>query len=173
MASRPKFTGDLAKPIRTALQLPGAAGDGTRILPPDYRVMIEHWRKLELLFEHYGIAERSGSSAWFCLAYRLACDCVPGFQAVYDDPIARALKLPNAVPRHGPPRKLPEWMPDEILKKFADLYVREGIAADVSNASEIIACAIEPELAKPHNSTERKKRAKTIQNKVSTARKRG
>jgi len=70
-----KFTGELAKPISLRLEE----------LHEPLAALPERMKKLDLLKKHYGATD------WAMLAYELAVDLVPGFQIVYDDPLAAEL----------------------------------------------------------------------------------
>ena len=65
MAKQPKFTGDLAEPIT------GPCSDD--------QLFEERLDRLPFLLDHYGVS-RSDDKAWLKLAFRMACDFVPGFR---------------------------------------------------------------------------------------------
>jgi hypothetical protein len=82
-----KWTGELKKPIRVRVARPKglAVTDAETVMKANEEmerlacdaIYSERMRKLHLLMEHYGIADKDD---WFCLALALATDHIPGFQ---------------------------------------------------------------------------------------------
>jgi hypothetical protein len=80
--------------------------------------LLEQMKKLELLAKHYDAME--GVRIKFeLLALKMAFDLVPGFQFLYDHPVARAANLPNAYRGKTKPKgkgDLPEEFTGDMLK---------------------------------------------------------
>jgi hypothetical protein len=158
-----KFTGELATPI-LAPSLPTMdtlLSDG---------VLEARIHKMALLAKHYGVEKGD----WFLLAYKMALDLVPGLQTLYDDPRARALKLPNAYYGNGTKKKgsgkFPEWLDGDVLiwifGLFKQNFPRDN---DTAIADRVVLC-IDDTLAGAAHEARRDKLSKTIRNRLGEAR---
>jgi hypothetical protein len=120
----PKFEGELAKPILARLPNGGDLfSDG---------VLLVRIRKMTALAKHYEVEPGD----WFELAYKMACDLVPGLQVFYDDVRARATQkdpktraavadLPvwygnGTKPKGSGP--IPEWLDGDMLTWIFGLF---------------------------------------------------
>jgi hypothetical protein len=163
----PKFTGELAEPILAPLDL--LAGDGQ--LGESFYIRLEaRIRKLAALAKHYDVEPNN----WFLLAYTMACDLVPGFQVLYDDPRARARQLPDAYYGNGTKAKgsgkIPEWLDGDVLIWIFRLF-KEKFPRDYDNAiAERIVLCMDEGLAGPAHEKERMAIGKTLRNRLSKAR---
>lgn len=127
----PQFEGELNEPILAPFDLPERNADGKLILGGSFfQIMIARMRKLDALRKHYEIESKDGNA----LALALACDFVPGFRVLYDDPRARALELPDAYYGSGTKPKgsgaIPEFLNGPILtflfEQFAKRFPTRG-----------------------------------------------
>src|SRR5262245_524671 len=150
MASKPgapEFTGPLAEPIK--------------VDDPSDGIAVTHQRlkKLDALFEHYGLSEHSNDK-WPLLALLLAADFVPGFRVCQS--------------KAGRPRKTAGGIPTDqlqaVLPAFVRLFRERGLAKDDLSACALIAQCEDVTLASPARTTDRMKRARTLQNKLSAQR---
>jgi hypothetical protein len=162
----PKFKGELAEPILSPLDrlVDGQVGEG-------FYIRLEaRTRKLYALAKHYDVEPNN----WFVLAYTMACDLVPGFQVLYDDPRARSLKLPDAYYGNGTRQKgsgaIPELFDGDVLiwifNLFKQKFPREN---DIAIADRIVLC-LDKDLAGAAHEKERMALGKTLRNRVSKAR---
>jgi hypothetical protein len=108
------------------------------------------------------------------LAFQLARDFVPGFRILYDDPGARALKLPNAYYGKGTKPKgsgaIPEVLGGKVLASLFDLLAKKfPDDSDVQRADRLV-LAFKPELKGARYETQRKAIGKTIRNRLARAR---
>jgi hypothetical protein len=78
VAARPKYPGELGKPIASRQFLAALRKAKVAGVPPKTIVDDELDRRLRLLLKHYGIKERR--DCWKLLARRLASEHVPGFR---------------------------------------------------------------------------------------------
>jgi hypothetical protein len=65
-------------------------------------VQRQHAKKLAMLFDHYGIADKKN---WAALARALAAEHVPGFK----------VQLPQAKPKRG---RKPKWTPERLVELY-------------------------------------------------------
>jgi hypothetical protein len=122
MAKRPRirWTGDLARPIKwrgpltkqlsptIAVPEPSAEAqseNADRYEKANHEVVLEAWRKLEILKEHFEIPRGPGSELG--LALRLAMEFVPGFRLV--------------LPGEGRGRKRVKWTDGALIGLIADV----------------------------------------------------
>jgi hypothetical protein len=160
--SAPKFTGELAEPILA----PMPDGDD----PFSDGVLMARILKFSALAKHYGVKEGDG----FALAYAMALDLVPGFKVLYDDPRARALKLPNAYYGNGTRPKgsgsIPEVFDGEVLLGVFGLFKqRFPKDNDIAIADRIVLC-LDAGLAGAAYERERDALGKTLRNRLGAAR---
>ena len=180
----PVFSDELAKPIIIDWPPPGLgelggdpekweANASPKHLSLALQTSFERLKKMDALRAHYGILERS-ESAYFFLAYQMACDLVPGFQVLLDSPAARTMKLPNAF--HGNTKpigmgQIPEHLSGQkliLLFKLAnDAWPHRS---EKAIAEEIIKHYI-PEMQRPGVKGDMLKMAKTLRNRLAIARK--
>jgi hypothetical protein len=82
------LSGELARPIRPATRIPLECREGSSEYEDIFRTYYDEvsgkrLQKLLLLAQHYGADAKSLQDihplVYFTLFYRLACDCVPGF----------------------------------------------------------------------------------------------
>ncbi len=167
----PKFTGELGTPILAALEMQGRNDEGTLRLSIS-PAFIEQLRKLEFLAAHYN-ALRDGKIDFFVLSFAMAKDLVPGFQILYDDPIARDLNLPNAYRGKTKPKgagKLRERASgQDLITLFHGLQKAFPDRSEV-RLSEMIAECLIPDLAGPQRASDRKRTGKTLRNRLAIAR---
>jgi hypothetical protein len=162
----PKFKGELAQPILAPFDM---MADG-QLGPGFYLGLEARIRKFSLLAKHYGVEPND----WFLLAYKMACDLVPGLQVLYDDPAARALKLPSAYYGNGTRPKgsgeLPEVMDGELLvgifRLFKEKFPQDN---DISIADKLV-IAWDESLAGAAHEKKRDALNKTLRNRLSKAR---
>lgn len=117
---KPRYTGELAKPIPYRLALAAALEGDKEWLPG-----VESDRLL-LLLQHYGIDSKS-RNPWFALALRLAREHVPGFRYSYKR-VGRPVRATNYIAylskksgkvspkKRGAPRKWDEKSYAELLR---------------------------------------------------------
>lgn len=167
-----KFTGELADPILAPLST------GVDLIADS--VLVARARKLGLLAEHYGV----DSNDWFSLACKMACDLVPGFQVLYDDPWARAIQtdpvmgpavadLPVYYGNGTKPKgsgSIPEWLDGELLVGLFNLLKREFPKEKDSSLADKLVLCLDVSLAGRAHEKERFARSKTICNRLSKAR---
>jgi hypothetical protein len=103
----PIFPGILNEPILKPRLFPFGIPSGDtpeqRRLAEQKRVFELRYQKLVALLKHYGIRKSGDAPSsydvlenpWLLLAWRLACDCVPGMQVVARWPIRRARARPR------------------------------------------------------------------------------
>jgi hypothetical protein len=163
------FKGELAKPILTPFSYPQLNADEKPVVSVSAGT-VARLEKLPLLAEHYGVTQGD----WFNLALRLAIDFVPGFRVLYDDPLARALKLPDAFYGLGNKPKgsgrLPEWVNGNALIVIFEAFRNRFPAESDTSLSQRIVAALIPELAGSAHKSERERVAKTLRNRMMAAR---
>jgi hypothetical protein len=166
----PKFTAQLLAPI--LIKLPEHDADGRLIL--DLTATVERFRKLELLARHYQATGEDGKVDFSALAMRLACDFVPGFEVLYDEPAARTAKLPNTYRGGGRKLKgsgkLPEELNGPLLLRLFETF-RQSLDESEREIAGRIAVAVRPELKGTRNRKEREGAAKSLRNRLAAARK--
>jgi hypothetical protein len=169
--SPPKFEGELNEPIFAPFDLPEHDPEG-KLIPGDgfYAVFLARMRKMGALAEHYKINDKSG----FALAYALACDFVPGFQVLYDDPLARSLGMPEAYYGTGTKPKgsgaIPETL-NGLALTFTFKLLAKGFPGEKESAlAERLVLMLKPEFAGAQHRTERERLSKTLRNRLGNAR---
>jgi hypothetical protein len=171
----PKFTGQLAEPIKMLrphlVIIEGGEAqtmtdrerqaDTNRVLDD---LLTRRLEKLPALLRHYGVKTGEkfgglGQGTLLFLIVRMACDFIPGFQTV--DEAAR---------RIGRPRKHdPEYLKQLIT--LVDLIKKMGLATTDEEACAIFAETTEdPSLGSPRRKSAREKRARSLANLLSAAR---
>jgi hypothetical protein len=172
----PKFEGALAEPILAPFEMMA-----DKQLGPSFYIGLEaRARKLGLLAKHYGVEPND----WFSLAYKMACDLVPGFQVLYDSPAARAIQSDPVMGPHvadlpvyygnGTRPKgsgdLPEWMDGDMLiwmfRLFKEKFPKDN---DIAVADKLVLC-LDDSLAGAAHETKRNALNKTLRNRLSKAR---
>ncbi len=167
--SAPKFEGELAQPIFASLDM-SDDGRSFAIGHNFYLVLETRIRKLTALAKHYGVKPDNGLG----LALAMAVDLVPGFQVLYDDPRARALKLPGAY--HGTGRKpkgtgaIPEVLNGIVLISIFSLFKSALPKRNETELAKQIILCVRPELAGIAKEKERARAGKTLRNRLSEAR---
>jgi hypothetical protein len=160
----------LAEPILVPLETPERDADGKLIVRMDWGLFLKQLQKMELLAQHYGVAETDH----FNLAFRLARDFVPGFRILYDDPGTRALKLPNAYYGKGTKPKgsgaIPETLDGQTLVLWFKMLAKAFPDETEVTLADHIVLAIKPELKGIRYETQRKATSKTIRNRLARAR---
>lgn len=121
----------------------------------------ERMKKVALLVKHYELElneDTNWAVFWNQLAFCLAIDFVPGFSDIYDDPIGQS----------GRPRKWPRAYLESLIDLFDDL--KQG-----RNQSDFALClehllATDESLAGARNATAARRKARTLQNRISRIR---
>jgi len=135
----PKFEGELAEPIFAPLP------DGTLLSDG---VLVARIRKMTALARRYGVEPNDG----FAIAYAMACDLVPGFQVLHDDPHARALNLPKAYYGEGTKRKgsgaIPELWSGNVLIWVFSLFRKKFPEENESDLAARVVLCMEESLAR-------------------------
>jgi hypothetical protein len=158
----PKFKGELAKPILAPLP------DGGDLLSDG--VLMTRIRRMGLLAEHYGVEPGD----FFLLAYKMACDFVPGLQVLYDDMRARAMRLPDAYYCAGTKKKgsgsIPEFMDGDVLIWVFSLYKQKFPKENDIAIADRIVLTLDAELAGAAHEAKRDRLSKTLRNRLAVAR---
>jgi hypothetical protein len=104
----------------------------------------------------------------------MACDLVPGFQVLYDDPAARALRLPDAYYGAGTKEKgsgkIPEFLDGKLLIGIFNLLKREFPKETDSSLADGLVLTLDTTLAGAAHEKERYARSKTLCNRLGAAR---
>ncbi len=168
----PKFEGELAEPILAPL--------------PDSRdlfsdgVLLARIRKMAALAKHYEVEPGD----WFELAYKMACDLVPGLQVFYDDVRARAMQndpktraavadMPVWYGNGTRPKgsgEIPEFWDGELLIGVFRLFKEKFPQDNDISISDRIVLLMDESLAGAAHETERMALGKTLRNRLSKAR---
>ena len=167
----PQFEGELNEPILAPFDLPERNADGKLILGGSFfQIMIARMRKLDALRKHYEIESKDGNA----LALALACDFVPGFRVLYDDPRARALELPDAYYGSGTKPKgsgaIPEFLNGPILTFLFEQFAKRFPDEREKDLAERIVLCFKPKLAGARQKTQRERTSKTLRNRLGKAR---
>ena len=112
-------------------------------------------------------------SGW-AISLKMAIDLVPGFKVLYDSPQARALNLPDAFYGKTKPKgssTLPKWFSGDLLNWVFAQIRRAHPDESETRLSERLIVSLLPLVAGIRNENERKKKAKTLQNRLAVARK--
>ncbi len=173
-----KFTGELLEPILVPFEVPRYDASGKLLI--NLSGFSERIKKMAALARHYEVADGNKINGDL-LAYKMACDLVPGFKVLIDDPIARAINseflgtLPDVYYGKGTKLKgsgaFPEWLNGILLifsfEVFAFKYPKE---AEVALAERVV-LTFKPELKGEQHKKAREKHGKTLRNRLSKARK--
>jgi hypothetical protein len=166
-----KFSGALATPIKLpAMPLVHAVHPETEEAKQFFagleaKVATERLEKLALLTRHYDVIEKLGeipALKWLLLFYRLATDCVPGFQVTGPQP--------------GPKGGRPRTRDGVWHAALADLFRSRGLVNSDASAAALFAeseLAVElgkGEVKRKPTRSEVAKRTKTIATSISSAR---
>jgi hypothetical protein len=170
--SPPIFEGELNEPIFAPFDLPEHDPEGKLIFGDGFlQVMTARISKLDARRKHYRIANKNGFDS---LAYALACDFVPGFQVLYDDPLARSLGMPEAYYGKGTKAKgsgtLPEFLDGPILTFMFKMLAKAFPDKSEKDLADIVVLALKPELTGARHKTERERIGKTLRNRLGKAR---
>jgi len=170
----PQFEGELNEPIFAPFEMPERDADRKIGIGENFLYILKaRHKKWAALMKHYNVDNFSG------LAWALACDFVPGFHVLYDDPRARALNVSHFYYGHAyygkgtKPKgsgKIPEWLNGIVL-----ILIFRVLHQNFPNETEIelgerIVLFLKPELSGARHKSVRRKIGKTLRNRLAKAR---